>query len=267
MSRYRSMIILISFVKKTFIPFINLIPVIFMFFFISCNYGQQKTDLSMNESENNLQTRKSDWWKWKAEQMVNSQIIARGITDERVIRVMKNTPRHLFIPDIFVPEAYDDGPLPIGEGQTISQPYIVAIMTELLELKGTERVLEIGTGSGYQAAILSMLVDTCYTIEIVRVLADSSRNRLKRLGYNNVVVKWGDGYKGWPEHAPFDGIIITAAPEKIPEKLLDQLKIGGRMVVPVGTYIQELTLIIKERKGYIKKDIIPVRFVPMIKSE
>jgi len=207
------------------------------------------------------------WWKKAAENMVDNQIISRGIKDKNVIKVMKNTPRHLFIPENFIKAAYDDGPLPIGEGQTISQPYIVAIMTELLELKGNEKVLEIGTGSGYQAAVLSQLVNTCYTIELLRKLADGASARLKRLGYKNVIAKCDDGYKGWIEHAPFDCIIITAAPEEIPMKLVEQLKIGGRMVVPVGKYNQDLLLITKIEKGITKEDIIPVRFVPMVKPD
>jgi len=199
--------------------------------------------------------------------MVNSQIVARGIKDVNVITAMKNTPRHLFIPDNLLKSAYNDGPLPIGEGQTISQPYIVAIMTELLTLQGHEKVLEIGTGSGYQAAVLSQLADTIYTIELLKDLAEDARVRLKRLGYNNVVVKCDDGYKGWGEHAPFDCIIVTAAPEEIPEKLVNQLKMNGRMVLPVGKYFQDLVLITKTEKGYVKENIISVRFVPMVKSE
>lgn len=209
----------------------------------------------------------TQWWKAEATKMVNDQIISRGIKDHRVINVMKNTPRHLFIPALLINEAYDDRPLPIGQGQTISQPYIVAIMTELLELKGHEKVLEIGTGSGYQAAVLSQLVDTCYTIELLKSLAENAGNRLKQLGYNNVVVKCDNGYKGWIEHAPFDCIIITAAPEEIPDKLIDQLKINGRMVVPVGTYYQHLMLIKKNAKGITKESIIGVRFVPMVNPE
>jgi protein-L-isoaspartate(D-aspartate) O-methyltransferase len=163
-------------------------------------------------------------WKKEAFQMVNHQLIPRGIQDARVLRVMGNTPRHLFVPEKFIDYAYEDGPLGIGEGQTISQPYIVALMTELVELKGHEKVLEIGTGSGYQAAILSQLVDTCYTIELIESLADEAHARLHRLGYHNVKGKCGDGYNGWPEHAPFDCIIVTAAPEEIPQELVDQLK-------------------------------------------
>jgi protein-L-isoaspartate(D-aspartate) O-methyltransferase len=180
---------------------------------------------------------------------------------------MGNTPRHLFIPKNLNDFAYFDRPLSIGEGQTISQPYIVAIMTELLKLKGNEKVLEIGTGSGYQAAILAQLADSCYTIELIKNLADQAKQVLRTLGYNNVIAKCDDGYKGWPEYAPFDCIIITAAPKKIPPKLVEQLKINGRMVVPVGDYFQHLVLITKTEKGIKKKNIIPVRFVPMLKPE
>jgi len=170
-------------------------------------------------------------WKRKAEKMVESQIIARGVTNTRVLESMRNTPRQLFVPENMIDAAFNDSPLPIGYNQTISQPYIVALMTELLELKGDEKVLEIGTGSGYQAAVLSPLVDTCYSIEVVKELAAEAGNRLAGLNYNNVVVRWGDGYAGWEEHAPLDAIIITAAPEDIPEKLVDQLAVGGRMVL------------------------------------
>jgi protein-L-isoaspartate(D-aspartate) O-methyltransferase len=241
-----------------------------IFICTSCSHnGQNPGNNSKNDSISKQSGQNEDtlWWKKEAEWMVNNQIISRGIQDENVINAMKNTPRHLFVPEKLIIEAYDDGPLPIGEGQTISQPYIVAIMTELLELKGNEKVLEIGTGSGYQAAILSQLVDTCYTIELLKPLADSSSARLKQLGYTNVVVKCGDGYQGWTEHAPFDCIIITAAPEEIPKKLIEQLKIGGKMVVPVGKYYQDLLIITKTKKGFTKKDIFPVRFVPMVKPE
>jgi protein-L-isoaspartate(D-aspartate) O-methyltransferase len=205
-----------------------------------------------------------DPWKDKAEQMVNTQIAARGVSDPAVLRAMKNTPRHLFVPDESSHLAYNDHPLPIGFNQTISQPYIVGLMTELLELSGQEIVLEIGTGSGYQASILSQLVSKCYSIEVVEELADKSKKTLSDLGYDNVTVKWGDGYQGWPEHAPFDAIIVTAAPEEIPEKLIEQLKTGGKMVIPVGKFYQELLLITKKEKGFKQKQIIPVRFVPMI---
>lgn len=203
-------------------------------------------------------------WEDKAARMVASQIVARGVSDGRVIDAMQHTPRHLFVPDDVKEFAYNDYPLPIGYGQTISQPYIVALMTELLELSGDEVVLEIGTGSGYQAAILSRLVKNCYSMEVVRELAEGSGKLLKELGYQNVEVKWGDGYQGWPEKAPFDAIIITAAPEEVPEKLVEQLKTGGRMVVPVGKFYQNLLLITKKEEGYRQKNIIPVRFVPMV---
>jgi protein-L-isoaspartate(D-aspartate) O-methyltransferase len=206
-------------------------------------------------------------WKKEAKRMVDSQLISRGIADKNVLRVMENTPRHLFVPENLRAEAYTDGPLPIGDGQTISQPYIVAIMTELLKLEGQEKVLEIGTGSGYQAAILAQLVDTCYTIELVKKLADSAGDQLKRLGFTNVIAKCDDGYKGWPEHAPFDCIIITAAPEEIPEKLVEQLKTGGIMVLPVGRYYQELIVVTKTKRGITRESIIPVRFVPMVKPD
>ncbi|RMD59913.1 MAG: protein-L-isoaspartate(D-aspartate) O-methyltransferase [Nitrospirae bacterium] len=196
--------------------------------------------------------------------MVEEQIISRGIKDERVIKAMEETPRHLFVSPDLADRAYEDYPLPIGHGQTISQPYIVAIMTELLRLKGDEKVLEIGTGSGYQAAILSKLAKEVYTIEIIKDLAESAKERLRLLGYKNVHVIWGDGYKGLIEYAPFDCIIVTAAPPKIPEALIKQLKVGGRMVIPVGTFYQELVLIEKDEKGIKKKSIIPVRFVPMV---
>ncbi|MBL4654339.1 MAG: protein-L-isoaspartate(D-aspartate) O-methyltransferase [Bacteroidia bacterium] len=207
-------------------------------------------------------------WKKKAREMVNTQIIARNVNDKRVIDVMMNIPRHLFVPVNMQKHAYVDGPLPIGKEQTISQPYIVALMTELLQLKGDEKVLEIGTGSGYQAAVLSQLVDTCYSIELIKELADRSSKLLNELGMHNVVVKCGDGYQGWPAHAPFDRIIVTAAPEVIPPKLVEQLKVGGRMVIPVGTYYQELMVITKDDNGEIMKEsIIPVRFVPMVYPE
>ena len=200
--------------------------------------------------------------------MVENQLERRGIQDGGVLRVMRETPRHLFVPKNLEGAAYEDGPLPIGEGQTISQPYIVALMTELLELNGNEKILEIGTGSGYQAAILSPLVKEVYSIEIVKSLAQNADKKLKEMQYHNVMVKWGDGYKGWVEHAPFDAIIVTAAPDKVPQALIDQMKIGGRLVLPVGTYFQKLKVVTKTRDGKIgKKNIIPVRFVPMVHPE
>ncbi|RKY36285.1 MAG: protein-L-isoaspartate O-methyltransferase [Candidatus Omnitrophota bacterium] len=201
------------------------------------------------------------------ERMVKEQIIARGIKDERVIKAMLKVERHKFVPEGLRWLAYQDRPLPIGYGQTISQPYIVALMTELLGVKGDEKVLEIGTGSGYQAAILAEIVKEVYTIEILEPLAKEAEAKLKNLGYENIKVKCGDGFLGWPEYAPFDCIIVTCAPEEIPHPLIEQLKEGGRMVVPVGKLWQELKLILKE-DGKIKViDIVPVRFVPMLRGE
>ena len=196
--------------------------------------------------------------------MVEEQIAARGVKDTRVLAAMRKVPRHLFVPENLIPEAYDDTPLPIGYGQTISQPYIVALMTELLQLRGDEKVLEVGTGSGYQAAVLAELAREVYTIEIVEPLARQAAERLRELGYTNVHVRHGDGYDGWPEKAPFDGIIVTAAPEEIPKPLLDQLKPGGRLVIPVGAWSQDLLVVTKSADGKItRRVVIPVRFVPM----
>lgn len=196
--------------------------------------------------------------------MVETQIVARGVRDRRVLAAMRQVPRHLFVEAKDRGQAYEDHPLPIAGNQTISQPYIVALMTELADLAPEERVLEIGTGSGYQSAVLSRLAREVYSIEIVPELARASADRLRQLGYGNVTVKEGDGYRGWPEHAPFDAILVTAAPDRIPQPLLDQLAPGGRMVIPVGSFFQELKVLTKEKDGKItEKDIIPVRFVPM----
>lgn len=241
-----------------------------IFIYLSCTSAKQDSVDKKQNSSYKMHSEKTDdtvQWKKEAKRMVNSQLIPRGIADKNVLRVMENTPRHLFVPESYTEAAYDDGPLPIGEGQTISQPYIVAIMTELLKLKGHEKVLEIGTGSGYQAAVLAQLVDTCYTIELVKNLADKSGDRLIRLGYTNVIAKCDDGYKGWPEHAPFDRIIITAAPPEIPQALVDQLKPDGIMVLPVGTFYQQLMVVTKTKRGIRKESIIPVRFVPMVKPD
>jgi protein-L-isoaspartate(D-aspartate) O-methyltransferase len=235
---------------------------------ISCSSGKRDPE-NKNTSMITSLTQNNDTLQWKdeAKKMVTRQLISRGIADQNVLRVMQNTPRHLFVPENLRQEAYRDGPLPIGEGQTISQPFIVAIMTELLKLKGHEKVLEIGTGSGYQAAVLAQLVDTCYTIELVEPLAKQASTLLKQLGYTNVIAKCGDGYKGWPEHAPFDRIIVTAAPIEIPKALVDQLKPDGIMVLPVGKYYQDLIVITKTKKGIKRESIIPVRFVPMVNPD
>ncbi len=202
-------------------------------------------------------------FKAMREKMVETQIKSRGVKDEKVLSAMLRVERHRFVPKEYESKAYADQPLPIGEGQTISQPYIVALMTELLELKGEERVLEVGTGSGYQAAILAELAGEVYTIEIIETLANSSKELLLSLGYKHIHVKAGDGYLGWPEVAPFDAIIVTCAPDHIPKPLLEQLKEGGRLVVPVGAHSQELKKIVK-RSGKIETtNVIPVIFVPM----
>jgi protein-L-isoaspartate(D-aspartate) O-methyltransferase len=204
-------------------------------------------------------------WKKDARRMVDAQIRARGVTDHRVLRAMQETPRHYFVPAAERPNAWDDYPLPIGHGQTISQPYIVAWMTELLQLKGDEKVLEIGTGSGYQAAVLAQLAREVFTIEIVKALADSSMARMQWMGHANVTVRWGDGYRGWPEEAPFDRILLTAAPERIPPELLKQLKPGGRMVLPVGEGVQQMKVIVKNAGGSFDETTEGlVRFVPMV---
>lgn len=197
------------------------------------------------------------------EKMVDQQIVARGVKDSLVIASMKKVPRHLFTSGASVREAYFDEALPIGKGQTISQPYIVAFMTEQLKVKPGDKVLEIGTGSGYQAAVLAQIVDSVFTIEIIEDLADKASDLLRELGYKNVTVRLGDGYHGWEEEAPFDAIIVTAAPPKIPPLLLDQLKAGGIMVLPVGEYVQELVVINKTEHGMEMKNVLPVRFVPM----
>jgi protein-L-isoaspartate(D-aspartate) O-methyltransferase len=197
------------------------------------------------------------------ERMIETQIKDRGVKDPRVLSAMLKVERHLFVPRELQSSSYDDRPLPIGEGQTISQPYIVAFMTEQLELKGTEKILEIGTGSGYQAAILAELAKEVYTIEIVKSLGLSAQKRLEEMGYLNVFVKVGDGYLGWPETAPFDAVIVTCAPDHIPNPLIEQLKEGGRMIVPVGSFSQELKKIVKRSGKVETTDVLPVAFVPM----
>jgi len=197
------------------------------------------------------------------QRMVAEQIESRGVRDSLVLEAMRRVPRHLFVPREMVKWAYSDEPLPIGKDQTISQPYIVALMTELLSLAGEKKVLEVGTGSGYQAAVLASIVDSVFTMEIIEDLAENARERLGALGYANVFVKAGDAYYGWPEHAPFDGIIVTAAAPKIPAPLLEQLAEGGKLVIPLGKGEQEL-LVVERRDGRLhRKRVIPVRFVPM----
>jgi protein-L-isoaspartate(D-aspartate) O-methyltransferase len=200
------------------------------------------------------------------ERMVRDQIEARGVRDARVLEAMRRVPRHLFMPEEVRSAAYEDHPLPIGYEQTISQPFIVAWMTEALQVTPRSRVLEIGTGSGYQAAVLSQIVAAVYTIEIVAPLAESARRTFETLGYTNVHAKHGDGYLGWPEHAPFDAIIVTAAPEQVPQPLIDQLRVGGRLVVPVGGRgVQQMTVITKGPDGVTRDERMPVRFVPLVR--
>lgn len=199
-------------------------------------------------------------------EMVTRQIADRGVRDERVLAAMRKVPRHEFVPAAEKRHAYRDTPLPIGEGQTISQPYIVALMTELAQPDPSDRVLEIGTGSGYQAAVLAELVQHVYTIEIEPALAQRAKQALDRIGYRNVTVRAGDGYAGWPEHAPFDIVMVTAAPDHIPQPLIDQLKTGGRMVVPVGPIAstQQLRVLEKDTTGKVSTRVVaPVRFVPL----
>ena len=232
--------------------FIHLVFILFVF-------------LPSTQAQNNRVKIFPSDWKAAAQEMVLTQIVGRGVKDARVLTVLAQTARHKFVPSEMVPYAYKDRPLPIGEDQTISQPYIVALMTELLDLSGTEKVLEIGTGSGYQAAVLSPLVADVYTIEIVKTLALRAQKILEELGMKNVYVRWGDGYKGWPDEAPFDRIIVTAAPDEVPSALIDQLRAGGKLVIPVGKYWQELKVITKVSRSQIdEQSIIPVRFVPMV---
>jgi len=199
-------------------------------------------------------------------EMVKNQLAARDITDKKVLEVMGKVPRHLFVNSRFHKQAYEDYPLPIDEGQTISQPYIVALMTQHLKLKKEEKVLEIGTGSGYQAAVLAHLVDKVYSIEIRKKLAEKAAQTLKKLNYTQVQVKGDDGYFGWKEHAPFDAIIVTCAANHVPPPLLDQLKEGGRLILPLGStlYFQTLTLITKKEGKPKVRHILGVRFVPMV---
>ena len=198
------------------------------------------------------------------QQMIQRQLMSRGINDARVLAAMAKVPREEFVAPESRVASYEDGPLPIGYGQTISQPYVVAFMTEQLRPKPSDRVLEVGTGSGYQAAILAELVSKVYSIEIVEPLAKNAEVTLQRLGYKNVHLKIGDGYKGWPEAGPFDAIIVTCAPDKVPQQLVDQLKDDGRMVIPVGDRFAQQLYLLEKKNGQLKQSAtLPVRFVPM----
>jgi protein-L-isoaspartate(D-aspartate) O-methyltransferase len=217
-----------------------------------CNsHGGQQTDPAGTDMQ------------MQCERMVSEQIEARGIKDPLVLKSMRTVPRHLFVPESVRDAAYQDSPLPIGDSQTISQPYIVALMTELLEVHPGSKVLEIGTGSGYQAAVLAAMGAEVYSIEIRTRLCEKARETLAELHFDSVEVRCGDGYGGWPDEAPFDGIIVTAAPELVPDPLLDQLAPGANMVIPVGDFYQELKVITRKDGGFEERAVIPVRFVPM----
>lgn len=209
-----------------------------------------------------------DAFKAQRTEMVNTQIARRGIKDPATLQAMREVKRHLFVPTDLQQRAYDDGPLPIGYGQTISQPYIVAYMTEVIRPGSGMKVLEVGTGSAYQAAVLAEIVDSVYTIEIVEPLGLAAREKLRRVGYRNVEVKIGDGYYGWPEKGPFDAIVVTAATEYIPPPLTRQLKEGGKMVIPVGSPFLTQSLMLVEKKGdkIITRSLLPVRFVPFTRK-
>jgi len=229
--------------------------IILLMFGLGCNAGNKKTSDDVPPSPFFSERKK----------MVDNQIIRRGIKTKRITDAFLKVERHLFVPEQYIPNAYEDRPLPIGEGQTISQPYVVAYMTDILDLKKIDKVLEIGTGSGYQAAILGELCDSMFTIEIIASLGTKAETILSHLGYANVQVKIGDGYQGWQEHAPYDAIIVTCAPSHIPEPLQDQLKEGGKMIIPVGeAYDQNLIFLRKKDNKLIEENVFPVLFVPMI---
>ena len=228
----------------------SLRAIILVFFCLACQDGAETMD-----SEKRLQELRKE--------MVEKQIRARGVKDPAVLDAMMRVERHHFVPQGLETAAYNDNPLSIGEGQTISQPYIVALMTELAGVHKNSKVLEIGTGSGYQAAVLAVLASEVFTIEIIESLGNQAKQKLDALGYDNVHVRIGDGYKGWPEEAPFDAILVTAAPDHVPQPLVDQLKTGGKLIIPVGDYYQDLAVITKTPKGVEQEKIIPVRFVPM----
>ena len=219
--------------------------------FLSCQTDSVKKNIAFSEYNN------------ERDHMVDSQICSRDIINKDVISALRRVPRHVFIPEHNQYQAYRDHPVRIGFSQTISQPYIVAYMTQAINPKLNQRVLEIGTGSGYQAAVLAELVDTVYTIEIISDLSKIAQNICQELGYKNINYRIGDGYHGWPEKAPFDAIVVTAAPGHIPQKLVDQLAIGGTMIIPVGENYQELVVIKKEENGIVQKSVMSVRFVPM----
>lgn len=236
---------------------VNIIKLTLIMYFIcfwSCNEGKNRIK----------QTTFDNAFQEERKQMVEEQIMKRGISDSLIIEAFLNVPRHRFVPIKYRKMSYKDRPLPIGEGQTISQPYIVAIMTQILNLSKTDKVLEIGTGSGYQAAILGELSDSVYTIEIIESLGNRANKLLREMGYDNVKVKIGDGYQGWKKYAPFDAIIVTCAPTEIPNALKNQLNEGGRIIIPVGSFYQNLVYLRKVDNKIKKEKVFPVRFVPMV---
>ncbi len=236
------------FLKVTGLRFLFLMPPVFVFV---AGCGAQEND-----------------FEYRRAQMVKTQIEARGISDPGVLKALRKVERHHFVMPEDISRAYNDYPLPIEEGQTISQPYIVAFMTETLNLKPSDKVLEIGTGSGYQAAILAEICDSVFTIEIFPTLTKKAQEIFNELGYKNILCKTGDGYLGWPEHAPFDAIIVTCAPSKIPVPLKNQLAEGGRMIIPVGEFHGQSLVLLEKKKGKLREEkVLPVRFVPMINEK
>jgi protein-L-isoaspartate(D-aspartate) O-methyltransferase len=216
----------------------------------------------------NGQDSKEDKYLRQRKTMIEQQIQGRGIRNRKVLTAFMNVPRHKFVPKEYQSDSYDDRPLPIGYNQTISQPYIVAYMTEILNPDSTKNVLEIGTGSGYQAAILSLLYKNVYSVEIIEALGERARKVFDEEGYTNIKVKIGDGYQGWKEYAPFDAILVTCAPSVIPQPLLDQLAEGGKMIIPVGVYYNQVLYLLEKRNGKIRKtETLPVVFVPMIREK
>jgi protein-L-isoaspartate(D-aspartate) O-methyltransferase len=241
-----------------------ILSVLFMNLLLVFDGGCSTNRFSGNQKEPMKKTASADAeFDRLRRRMVESQLLGRDIRDTRVLAAVGKVPRHEFVPPDLRAFAYNDGALPLKLGQTISQPYIVAYMTQLLELDGTERVLEIGTGSGYQAAVLAEIAREVYTIEILPELGEQAAAVLNRLGYGNIYFRMGDGYAGWPEHAPFDRIIVTAAPREVPQPLIDQLEDGGLLVCPVGRPDQDLMVLIKGESGVVRRCTIPVRFVPM----
>lgn len=236
--------------------------------FVSANSSgcaQDSKDFATSAESDAAAEKHTDKYEIQSQELINS-IRLKGVKDERVLKALASVPRHMFVTDDLKLNSYDDNPLPIGQGQTISQPFIVAYMTEALSLKPEDRVLEIGTGSGYQACVLARLSKDVYSIEIIPELAEKAKQVLTSVGVDNVHVKTGDGYKGWDEHAPYDAIIITAAPPEIPQKLIDQLKVGGRLIAPVGDDGMQWLVRLTKRAGdkVTKETLLPVRFVPMV---